>query len=288
MSDRPSWQWRDGVAVITGGGGLLGWGMALAFARRGMDVVIADLHVEAGGVGLNQGAIAGAGQVAEEVRALGRRALALHADVSDPASVRELADAAYAEFGKVNLLCNNAGVTRVHPFEELSLDDWNTVLGVHLMGVIHGVQAFLPRMIAEGSGPRHIVNSASMSGVGLASMRTANATYVTAKFAITGLTEAMAPAIAPHGIGASVLCPGMTVADPTRPMEFRLPSAAWYKDNVLGPADVAEEVARGIEENRLHIFPHRAGLGEVEARHALLLRSFEQAAKTAPALKPRE
>lgn len=268
------WSSEGSVAVITGGGGLLGRGMALTFAEAGMDVVVADLRLDA------------AEKVAAEVTARGRRGLAVATDVSDPAAVGRLADTAYAAFGKVNLLCNNAGGALLKPVWDYSIEDWNRMLGSNLMGVIHGVQVFLPRMMAQ-EGPRHIVNTASMSGVGLASLRELNAIYVTCKFAVVGLTETLAPAIAPHGIGASVLCPGMTVAEPAKPMEFRMPSAAWYEHNLLDNFDVGREVLRGVEENRLHIFPHRAGLGEVEGRHALLLESFRQAAVTSPPLGAR-
>jgi NAD(P)-dependent dehydrogenase (short-subunit alcohol dehydrogenase family) len=265
------WVSRDSTAVITGGGGLLGRGMALTFAEAGMDVVVSDIRIEA------------AEAVAAEVEARGRRALAVQTDVSDPASMTQLADRAYVAFGRVNLLCNNAGGALLKPVWDYSLEDWNRILGSNLMGVIHGVHAFMPRMIA-GSGPRHIVNTASMSGVGLASLRQLNAIYVTAKFAVVGFTEALAPALEEHGIGVSVLCPGMTVVAPSKPMEFKMASAEWYADNLLDGVDVGREVLRGVEENRLHIFPHRNGLGEVEGRHALLLESFRQAAATSPPL----
>lgn len=264
-----SWTWEGGVAVITGGGGLLGRGLALAFARAGMDVLVSDLDADA------------AQHVASEILALGRHAVAYTSDVADPSSVAALADRAFAEFGKVNLLCNNAGIALLRPYEELTLYDWNRVLGINLMGVIHGVHAFLPRMIAQG-GARHILNTASMSGVGLAELRPLNAPYVTAKFAIVGLSETLAPVLATHGIGVSVLCPGMTVPDPTQPPAFAMPSAEWYKHNLLSPLDVAKETIRGIEQNRMHIFPHRAGLGEVERRHARILEGFRQARESSP------
>jgi NAD(P)-dependent dehydrogenase (short-subunit alcohol dehydrogenase family) len=264
---------REGqVAVITGGGGLLGRGMALTFAKAGIDLVLADLNAEA------------AIRVAEEVRALGRRAIPVAVDVTDPVAVEALAERAWGEFGKVNLLCNNAGAVVLKPFEALSLADWGKVLGPNLMGVIHGVHAFLPRMITQG-GSRHIVNTSSMSGVGLARLREINAPYVTTKFAVVGLTETMAPAMAKHGIGVSVLCPGMTVANPSQPMVYRTPSAEWYRDNLLGPLEVGQEVLHAVDENRLYIFPHRAGLGEVEGRHAQVLAGFAQAAATSPPLK---
>ena len=264
--------WDGAVAVITGGGGLLGRGMALTFAQAGMDLVLADLKLDA------------ARAVADEVGGLGRRAMVVETDVADPAAVEALAERAYAEFGRVNVLCNNAGLAILKPFEALTLADWNQVLGVQLMGVLHGVSAFLPRLLEQG-GRRHIVNTASMSGVGLGKLRQLNAPYVTAKFAVVGLTETMAPALAEKGIGVSVLCPGMTVADPDQPVAWKMPSAEWYKENLLGPLDVGREVLHALDENRLHIFPHRAGREEVEQRHAALIKGFDQAEATSPPLK---
>jgi NAD(P)-dependent dehydrogenase (short-subunit alcohol dehydrogenase family) len=275
MNKQMEWTWQDGVAVITGAGGLLGRGMAVTLARAGMDLVLADTDTKA------------AGKVAEEIKALGRRVLVVTTDVADPEALESLADQAWTVFGKVNLLCNNAGIALLRPYGELTLDDWNRVLGINLMGVIHGIHAFLPRMADQG-GLRHIVNTSSMSGVGIASLRPLNAPYVTAKFAIAGLTETLAPVAAAQGIGVSVLCPGMTVADPSKPMTYAMASAEWYRDNLLDPIQVAEEMCRGIEENRLHIFPHRAGLAEVEQRHAALLEGFRQAGKTSPEEKTRD
>lgn len=258
--------WTGRVAVITGGGGLLGRGMARVFAEAGMDVVAADLRLEA------------AESVAEEVRGLGRQALAVEVNVADPASMEALAESAYAEFGKVNVLCNNAGAAVLKPYPELTLDDWTKVLGANLMGVIHGVHAFLPRLIAQADrGPRHIVNTSSMSGVGLANLRQLNVPYVTTKFAVVGLTEALNPILVEHGIHAAVLCPGMTVADPSQPMTYRMPSAEWYKDNLLGPLDVGREVLASLEEKRLYVFPHEAGLDEVIQRHEGVVEGFRQA-----------
>jgi NAD(P)-dependent dehydrogenase (short-subunit alcohol dehydrogenase family) len=259
------------AAVITGGGGLLGRGMANRFAAAGMHIVVSDIDA------------AKATAVAEQVASdHGVRTLAVATDVSDPQSVDALAARAYAEFGSVHLLCNNAGAAVLRPFVELTRDDWDRVLGVQFHGVLNGVLAFLPRMIDQG-GDAHIVNTSSMSGVGLASLRSLNAPYVTAKFAVVGLSEVMAPAVADAGIGVSVLCPGFTVADPAAfDGPWSMPSAAWYEHNLLSTEQVADEVFEGVREGRLHIFPHRAGLGEVEGRHELLLEGFRQAARTSP------
>jgi NAD(P)-dependent dehydrogenase (short-subunit alcohol dehydrogenase family) len=256
-------------AVVTGGGGLLGRGLATTFAREGMNVVVADLNEET------------ARATAAEVTAIGTSAVAVRTDVTDPDSVEALADRAYQEFGAVHILCNNAGTAVLKPFVELTRSDWDRVLSVQWGGVINGILAFLPRLLAQG-GDRHIVNTSSMSGVGRADLRLANAPYVTAKFAVVGLTEVMAPALAEHGIGVSVLCPGFTVADPGMVTAFAMPSAAWYEHNLLTPMPVAEEVVHAIREGRLYIFPHRAGRSEVEGRHERLLEGFDQAARTSP------
>jgi NAD(P)-dependent dehydrogenase (short-subunit alcohol dehydrogenase family) len=263
-------------AVITGGGGLLGYNIAITFARAGMHIVVADLNLD------------NAETTVAAVRALGREAIAVRTDVGDRASMEALADAAYAQFGAVNVLVNNAGVAILKKFEDFAYEDWQRVINVQMWGVINGVHVFLPRLIAQG-GARHIVNVASMSGVGMADMRQLNAPYVTAKFAVVGFTEVMAPAMREHGIGVSVLCPGFAVAEPESfpDTAFQMPSAAWYKDNLLNGLEVAREVLHGIDENRLYIFPHRAGRGEVEERQRRILAGFEQAERTSPPLKNR-
>lgn len=258
-------------AVVTGGGGLLGRSMALRFARAGMNIVVSDIHLE------------GAEAVAGEVEKAGGQAIAVQTDVSDLASVQALADKACDTFGGVHLLCNNAGAVVLKPFEELTPADWTTVLSVQFNGVLNGIHAFLPKMLAQG-GDCHIVNTSSMSGVGLASMRQLNAPYVTAKFAVVGLSEVMAASMADKGVGVSVLCPGFTVKAPETVTDetFLMPSAAWYKNNLLNPDQVAEEVYQGVYENRLFIFPHRAGREEVKRHFELMMAGFDQAEKTSP------
>ncbi|MET0181410.1 MAG: SDR family NAD(P)-dependent oxidoreductase [Caulobacterales bacterium] len=263
---------RGKTAVITGGAGLLGAAMALRFARVGMNVVIADIHQDR------------IDETVRAVEALGVSALGVVTDAADAGAMDALAEAAYARFGAVHILCLNAGRAILKPFAELTRDDWNAVLGVQFGGVLNGVLSFLPRLIAQG-GERHIVVTSSMSGVGRADLRLLNAPYVTAKFAAVGLSEVMQPALAPHGIDVSVLCPGMTVRDPealAKSGAYAMPSAAWYKDNLLDAAQVAEEVLHGVREKRLYIFPHRAGRGEVESRHAKVIEGFDQAARTSP------
>jgi len=266
-------QFRDRCAVITGGGGLLGRAMALRFAREGMKVVVSDSNADS------------ATAAAAEVRAAGGEAIAIAADVTSLDSMAALAAGAVAAYGGVHLLCNNAGIAVLKPFAEQTPADWQQVLGVQLNGVLNGIHAFLPILLAQG-GDCHVVNTSSMSGVGLAEMRQLNAPYVTAKFAVVGLSEVMAASMADKGLGVSVLCPGFTVQDPAAITDamYQMPSAAWYKHNLLNPAQVAEEVYHGVRENRLFIFPHRAGREEVVRHFEKIMAGFDQAEKTSPPL----
>lgn len=272
-SDRP-------CAVITGGAGLLGKGMASAFAGEGFDIVLSDID----GDRLEQ--------VAEELRARGTQVLTHITDVADPAAMDALRDAALARFGRVNRLCLNAGLAIPKPFEDLTREDWDKVLGVQFHGVLNGVLSFLPQLIAQGESgspvdrDRHIVIVSSMSGVGRADLRPINAPYVVAKHATVGLTEVMAPSMERYGIGVSVLCPGMTVAEPAamKGVSWPMASAAWYENNLLNADQVAAEVIAGIAEKRLHIFPHRLGRQEVLDRHARLMADFDSAERTSPSV----
>lgn len=253
--------------------------MAIAFASEGMNIVLSDVNPEK----LEESAVA--------LRASGAEVLPVVSDVADMASMTALADAAFSRFGRVNRLCLNAGVVARKPFEELTKADWDKVLGVHLGGVINGVLNFLPRLIEQGASgapldsDRHVLIVSSMSGVGRADMRVLNAPYVVAKFASAGFAEVMSPALAPHGIDVSVLCPGMSVADPVTARaaaNWSMPSAAFYEGNLLSAEQVAAEVLAGIAERRLHIFPARAGRQEVLGRHAMLMHAFDQAERTSP------
>ena len=159
---------RGKVAVVTGGGSGIGAALARAFASHGMDVAVADVDV------------AGAEKVAADVRAAGQRALAVATDVSKLASVEALAQRTWDELGACHVLCNNAGVIVIGALESRSIADWEWVLGVNLWGVIHGVQAFVPRMLAQ-PGEKHIVNTGSTAGI----MPTPGVgVYATSKYAV--------------------------------------------------------------------------------------------------------
>ncbi len=270
------------VAVVTGGGGGIGRALALAFADEGMDVAIADVEMGP------------AASVAEEVRAKGRRAITVACDVSDRNAVGQLCERVYAEFGVAHVVCNNAGVVDSRPTYEMSESDWDWVLGVDLYGVIHGVQAFLPRMVAEG-GEGHIVNTASITGLvpwaapGIIS-------YVTAKHGVVGLSEALHDELADHGIGVTVLCPGAVQtrigqsarnrperfggADAPRPATRAAPDdppapVPVGADMVIEPEYLAGRVIRAIRGNELYVFTHSSTLDPVERRFSELLSAYD-------------
>ncbi|HSV84420.1 MAG TPA: SDR family NAD(P)-dependent oxidoreductase [Ramlibacter sp.] len=182
------------IVVITGAGSGIGRAIALALAGAGSHVVVADIQAEK------------AEAVADEVRGRGVRTLAVSCDVSDAQSVMALADRAYAEFGRVDILCNNAGIS-MRPYRgiaETTMQDWHVLYGVNLWGVVHGLQAFLPRMKRQ-PGEKHVVNTASLAG--LVPMES-HAIYSSSKAAVVNLSEALAREVAPHGIGVTILCPG--------------------------------------------------------------------------------
>lgn len=181
------------TAVITGAAAGIGRATALALAREGMHIVLADLDQ------------AGLSRVVSEVQGLGRKAWAVPTDVSDAAQVRHLYEQCLSLAGSVQLVMNNAGIARFGPVLELSDDDWKRVIDINLWGVIHGCRTFGPHLVAQGFG--HILNTASVAG--LTGLPTA-ASYVTSKFGVVGLSEVLRFELAPLGVGVTAVCPGFT------------------------------------------------------------------------------
>lgn len=188
------------VAVVTGGAGGVGRALGERFAAEGMKVVLAD--VLAGPLE----------QTTAELRGAGHEVTGIVTDVTDFASVQHLADAAYTAHGAVHVLCNNAGIGAGAEGKiwDHTLNDWGWGLAVNLWGVIHGIKAFVPRMI-EGGDEGHIVNTSSGNG-GIAPL-TSTAVYATTKAAVTTVTEVLYGQLHAAGsrIGASVLFPGPNV-----------------------------------------------------------------------------
>ena len=261
MEPAPLTGFADRVAVVTGGGSGIGRALALAFAREGAHVVVADLDEAA------------MGETCGAVQALGRGALAVRTDVADLAQVEALADRAYRRFGAVHLLCNNAGVVVSGGLEHATRQDWQWLIEVNLWGVIHGLLAFLPRMIAQGPGG-HVLNTASMAGL-VASQGLG--IYNTTKYAVVGLSETLAKDLRPYGIGVSVLCPmGVATrireAERGRPAALRNPSGRERAPSVqligrtLTPEEVAEQALAAIRERQLYVITHEEGLEPLRRR----------------------
>ena len=268
------------VAVITGGGSGIGEGFARACHDAGMRVVVSDIEEEQ------------AMRVANSIRELGGEAIGLRTDVSDAASVQELADRAYEEFGEVNLLCSNAGVMMVAPLLETPIEDWQWTLGVNLYGAIHCTNAFVPRM-REQDGDAHVVFTASVAGT-RPIHETPIGVYVASKYAVTGYAEMLRTELEPDGIGVSVLCPGgvatqIFTATRNRPEELGGPVApppaaeARMAEReeptnyppLMDPVEVARRTIDGVRANRLFIFSHPETRVQYDDRHARLSADYD-------------
>jgi len=208
------------VAVITGAASGIGRGLARHAAREGMRVVLADVEAAA------------LDDAVRDVAGLGAEAIGVRTDVSDEADVEALADAAYQRFGAVHLLCNNAGVFQAGVVWQRTQADWDWVMGVNLWGVLHGIRAFVPRLLEQG-GDAHIVNTSSMAGMMTVAY---SGPYVVSKFAAAALTECLAHDLRAQGssIGVSCLVPGYVdtrIADSTRNRPDEPPSEVTAPDH---------------------------------------------------------
>ena len=259
---------RGRTAVVTGGASGIGRALILRFARDGANVVVADVDEP------------GMASVAGEAQALGVKAIAVRTDVSDLGQVQALAARAFDTFGTVHVLCNNAGVAAWGGIESATHRDWQWVLGVNLWGVIHGVEAFVPRMIARGE-PGHIVNTASMAGL-IASKGLG--VYNTSKYAVVGLSETLAKDLRPYRIGVSVLCP-LGVQTRIRDSERNRPAALRNEraepvtpveliGRSLAPDAVADMVLAAIRANELYVITHDESLEPLRRRFERLERSL--------------
>ncbi len=245
-------QFEGRVAVVTGGGGGIGAALAEAFGARGARVVLADLQLDA------------AEAVAARLRARGAEAIAVRTDVTSRDAVEALATETIARFGAVHILCNNAGVATFGEIVTATPADWEFTMRVNFWGVVYGVEAFVPRLLAHGQGG-HIVNTASMAGlVGMQWL----GVYCASKFAVVGLSEALHRELKPRGVGVSVLCPmivetGINENSVTRrPAELRnagepvIPPAAAMLGSTIKADEVARRVVRAIERKDLYVLTH--------------------------------
>jgi NAD(P)-dependent dehydrogenase (short-subunit alcohol dehydrogenase family) len=263
---------RDKVAFITGGASGLGLGMAKAFGREGMKVVIADIE---------EAALA---RAVQELRASQVRVEGVVCDVSSRGALREAALKTVAAFGKVHVVCNNAGVAVGGPIGTVSERDWDWIMDVNLMGVVYGTEVFAPLIESHGEGG-HFVNTASMAGMlGIPNLEP----YCATKFAVVAMSEGWAGQLAAKNIGVSVLCPGFVqtrIHESSRNKPARygatanatgLSEAAAMVNAGIPIEPVANRVVEAIKDNDLYIFTHPEFRVAVQMRFANIMAAFDK------------
>ncbi|MGD9797675.1 MAG: SDR family NAD(P)-dependent oxidoreductase [Acidimicrobiia bacterium] len=255
---------RGRVAVVTGGASGIGLGIAEALLAAGAKVVLADLDTER--------------LLAERARLAsdGGDVVAVVTDVGDPDQVEALAEATIEAFGDVHVICNNAGVVRPGRSWELPLDDWDLVLGVNLLGVVHGVRSFVPRLLAAGH-EGHVVNVASMAAV---TPVPGIGPYNVSKHGVLALSETLHAELVAAGapIGVTVVMPGRVRSRlgqaPGQPDPAPTAAPPAPEPGVLEPADVGARVLDAIRDGRLHLFTHPERRADVAARFGRILDAF--------------
>ncbi len=262
------------VAFITGGASGIGLGMAIAFVNAGMKVAISDFredHLSDSSAYFRQ-------------KGLEKSVHHLRLDVTDREGFVRAADETERVFGKVHVLCNNAGVGLLGPIKLATYSDWDWGLSVMIGGVVNGIQTFLPRILKHGEGG-HIVTTSSMGGV---IPLPESPIYSTAKAGVIAMCEAMRGELAADNIGVSAFCPGPVA---TNIREVGMMRPAQYKDtgysakeaelaerpnspNWMSIEECGERVLRGIRRNDLYIFTHREFKEGVAERMDAMLASF--------------
>lgn len=289
---------NGGVAVITGGGSGLGKAFAIAAAKREMKLVLADIQADV------------LDQTVQALRSQGAEAIGVVIDVSDAAAVQRLADQAERQYGRVNLLFNNAGVTSGGLVWESTEKDWEWLLGVNLKGVINGVRSFVPKMLAAAAAdPDYegcIVNTASMAGL-LTSP--GMGIYSVSKHAVVALSECLHHdlQLVTSQLHAAVLCPSYVTTDighsernrPTHlaattaltnsQLAARAASQYAIAHGAISADDVAEITFRAVERDCFYVVPSPEALPLVKARleHVLDQTSPNLPYERVPALKER-
>jgi NAD(P)-dependent dehydrogenase (short-subunit alcohol dehydrogenase family) len=260
------------VAVVTGGASGIGFATAKALAAEGCRLVLADIQQEA------------LDAATAEISALGADVIGVRTDVTKREALEHLADVCWERFGGAHILFNNAGIAVAGPVAETSHDDWRWCIDVDLWGPIHGVEVFVPRMIAQAEGG-HVLSTASFAGlvpnVGLGA-------YCVAKYGVVALMEVLHKELRPHGIGASVLCPmrvptQIDASGRNRQDAYGGPGAQDYPQmdegdlagSVVAVEEVAALVVSGIREGRLYLLTHPESLEFVRRRFERIARSLE-------------
>ncbi len=259
------------VAVVTGGSSGIGRGIALAFARAGMTVVVTGRrqdHLD---------------ETVSEFAARGLDVTPLRVDVTDLQAMTDAAADVERRFGRIDVLVNNAGIGLTGPVADASPSDWDWVIDVNIRGVGNGIQAFLPRIRAHGEGG-HIVNTSSMAGL----MPIVAGLYSMTKAAVIGLSEALHIELKPEGIGVSAYCPGpvhsnIASAVKNRPTQYGESGytpppdgfAEWSKTQPYMSAEEAgERVLQGVRRGDLFILTHPEFKAGVVDRHRTIEDAF--------------
>ena len=260
---------NDKVAFVTGGASGIGFGMVRNFLNEGMKVAIADV---------NDAHLA---EVRETLKG-SNRVHFLKVDVSRRDQLHAAVQEALAVFGKIHVLCNNAGVGGGGTADDPDFDDWDRALSVNLGGVVNGTKIVVPIIKAQGEGG-HVVNTSSMAGV---VPLPAMGAYATAKYAVRGFTDSLRMSLAPDGIGVSCLFPGLTRtrivevpadrpdADPDDPSEQMAAKFRGAMEVAMDPLELGAMVVRGIKANAPYIVTHREFLEEVQALNKELEAAF--------------
>ena len=267
------------TAFVTGGASGIGLALGRTFARAGMNVMLADIETQA-----LQAAVKSLQAISPDVRGT-------VCDVADAESVERAAQAAFDAFGRVHVVCNNAGVAAGGGIDHISLDNWRWVIDVNLMGVLHGIKSFLPHIRAHGEGG-HIVNTASMAGM---QTELGFSPYGASKFAVVAMSEGLCHQLRPLGVGVSVLCPHFVRTGigesgrnrpvrygPSQPLDPASPAAAMVAeiarliDAGLEPDAVAARVLDAIRDDELYIFTHPGMRADVEGRFDAILAVMDR------------
>jgi len=270
---------RGKTAFITGGASGLGLSMARAFGHAGMNVVLADIDDKL------------AKSVAEDLAKEQIKATGIFCDVAERGSVREAALEAVAAYGKVHVVCNNAGVAAGGPLGGVKPSDWDWIIDVNLKGVVYGTETFVPLIKSHGEGG-HIVNTASMAGMisppGLEP-------YSATKFAVVAMSEGWYAQLAPLNIGVSVLCPGFVKTRIHESGRGRQEKYGGVPDEgqdaggemaqmVLNGIDagvIGRRVLEAVRDGELYIFTHPEMKAFAAARFNNILAAFDTAAASA-------
>lgn len=228
---------KDKIALVTGAGSGIGRALAKELARRGAHVVISDINPER---------IRG---TAECISGSGGRVTSSTLDVSIYDDVKTMVEDTYSTHGRIDYVFNNAGIAVGGPAEAFSIEDWRKVIDVNLYGVVYGSSLALPIMVGQGFG--HIVNTASIEG--LVPFAT-NPSYVTSKYGVVGLSNALRIAVAERGVRVSVACPGFVrtaIFNDSKliGMDRKKSIEAINQLRGITPEQCALAILRGVERN---------------------------------------